>query len=101
MGKTAKIWVRLLWDDHRVRWHEQADDARIRAAFASMAANCIRWPVPAKFWEHLKNRPAPKAASTLMGPGCGREREAEVLRCRDRWLADLGLNIAGEPVEPR
>lgn len=99
VGKTAKLWVRLLWDDRRVRWHQEADDARIRAAFASMAATLTRWPAPAKFWEHLKDRPKPKASETLLNPQWGREREAEALACRDRWLADLGLNQWGEPLE--
>jgi hypothetical protein len=99
VGKTAKLWTRLLWDDKRQVWHEQADHKRIRAAFAGIAATVTRWPAPAKFWDHLKPREKPPAGTTLMGPTCGREREADALRCRDRWLRDLGINAAGEPLE--
>ena len=99
VGNTAKLWVRLLWDKPRNGWHEQADAPRLRKAFASIAETCKRWPSPAVFLEHLPKRDEPK--TTMIGAGWGREREADALRCRDRWLADLGLNIAGEPVEPR
>lgn len=99
VGKTAKLWSRLLWDDKRQAWHEQADNARIRAAFAGIAATCTRWPAPAKFWEHLKPREKPPASTTLMGPTCGREREAEALAGMRRQFRELGRNQWGEVVE--
>lgn len=101
VGKTAKLWVRLLWDDRRVSWHEQADDKRMRAAFAGIAATCTRWPAPAKFWDHLKDRPKPAAGSALMGPRCGREREDEALAGMRRQFRELGRNEWGEVVEPQ
>lgn len=99
VGKTARLWVRLLWDDKRVVWHELADDARIRAAFASMAATCTRWPAPAKFWDHLKARPKPKPSTTLMDPRAGRENEPEVLRRMYAQFAELGLDRNGDPLD--
>lgn len=99
--KTAKLWVRLIWDDHRVSWHQQADDARIRATFASIAANVTRWPAPAKFWEHLKERPRPPASSTLMHPRAGRENEPEVLANMVKQFAEFGRDRWGNVVEPQ
>lgn len=95
---TAKLWVRLLWEKPRAGWHEEADSPRLRAAFKSIAESCKRFPSPAVFWEHLPKRQQPKA-HTAIGYGWGRERQAEALKARDAWLADLGLDHAGEPLE--
>ena len=94
LDKTAQLWVRLLWDDRRVQWHEQADDARIRAAFASMGAACKRWPTPAVFWEHLPKREAPRGK--MLGAGYGRERQAEALAHMQGWLESLGRDRNGD-----
>jgi hypothetical protein len=98
VGKTAKLWVRLLWDKPRSGWHEQADSERIRNAFAAIAETCRRWPSPAVFWDLLPKRAEPNPNTTI-GPGWGREREREALQARDAWLKQLGLNHAGEPLE--
>jgi hypothetical protein len=95
VGKTARLWVRLLWDDPRVRWHEEADTPRIREAFRSMASGCNRWPAPAKFWEHVRDRPKP-TGKQLFGPEFGREREREALHLRKLWLESLGRDHAGD-----
>lgn len=97
VGKTAQLWVRLLWDKPRGGWYEKLDDQRIRGAFASIAHTCGRWPSPNVFWEHLPRRPEPEKG-TAIGPGYGREREAEALACRDRWLEQLGLDHSGNRV---
>lgn len=100
VGKTGRLWARLLWDNPRVKWHMDADSDRIRKAFASMASNIRRWPAPAVFWEHLPDRPAPKTKA-LIGPDWGRERQPEALACMRRQFADMGFdefgNRLGEP----
>lgn len=99
VGKTAKLWVRLLWDKPHSGWREDLDAPRIRAAFEDIANSCRRWPSPEVFWSRLPKRPEPNAKTTI-GPGWGRERQRDALACRDRWLAQLGLNHAGEPLNP-
>lgn len=99
VGKTAQLWIRLLWDDRRAKWNEQADDTRIRAAFASMAAALNRWPAPAKFWEHLKDRPKPRGGTALMDPRAGRENEAEALSNMVRQFEELGRDRHGDLIE--
>jgi len=94
VGKTAQLWVRLLWDKPRSGWHEQADGPRIRKAFAAIAETRTRWPSPAVFWDVLPKRAEPSA--TLIGAGFGREREREALACRQRWLHDLGRENSGD-----
>jgi hypothetical protein len=98
VGNTSRLWVRLLWDKPRSGWVQQLDDPRIRQAFASIAETCKRWPSPAVFWDHLPKRPEPKRG-TAIGPGWGRERQREADEARDRWLAELGYDAAGNRIE--
>ena len=98
VGKTATLWVRLLWTKPRAGWHEEADSQRLRDGFKSIAETCKRFPSPAVFLEHLPKRQQPKA-HTAIGYGWGRERQAEALEARGWWLESLGLNEAGEPLE--
>lgn len=100
IGKTAALWVRLLWDKPHGGWREDLDARRIRKAFEDIANTCRRFPSPEVFWSKLPPRPAPNPKTTI-GPGWGREREREALEARDRWLASLGLNQAGEPINPQ
>ena len=72
---------------------------RIRAAFREIANSCRRWPSPEVFWSKLPKRPEPNARTTI-GPGWGRERQRDALQCMDRWLAQLGLDRFGEPLNP-
>lgn len=99
MGKTAKLWVRLLWDNPQQRWHEGADSQRIRKAFASLASTVTRWPTPALFWSHLPGREMPPGV-TAIGPGWGRDREEDALAGMRRQFDDLGLDRWGYPKPP-
>lgn len=98
VGKTTRLWLRLLWDKPRSGWVQQLDDPRIRQAFAHIAETSKRWPSPAVFWESLPKRPEPPKGSTI-GAGWGRERQREALECMDRWLAELGYDRTGSPVD--
>jgi hypothetical protein len=101
VGKTARIWERMLWEKSYNGWDEGKDDPRIRAAFKSIAHRCKRWPNPAVFWEHLPNRPAVASASgSTLDPDWGRERERDVFACMDRWCASLGIDRMGNPLNP-
>lgn len=93
---TTRVWAFDLWEDRRRFWHEEADLPCIQKAFAGMRSSCSRWPSQAKFWDCLPNRAEPKVKT--IGPGWGREREADALRCMDRWLADLGIDRWGNPL---
>lgn len=96
VGKTARLWVALLWERQRGGWRQDIDDPRIRQAFATLAQSRTRWPSPAVFWEALPKRPEPE--HKLLGPGWGREREAEALAGMRRWLRSLGLDEHGNPI---
>lgn len=98
LGKSGQLWVRLLWDDRRVRWHEEADSQRIRDAFRGMASTCTRWPAPSRFWEHLSDRPKGNP-NQILGPDWGRERQAEALAAMVPWLESLGMDRNGNRVE--
>ena len=97
VGKTAKLWVRLLWEKRD--WHEVSDRQRIRDGFASMANDCKRWPAPATFWEHLP-RPEPRKLGGRMEAHEGRERQAEALECQRLQFADLGRDRWGNVISP-
>lgn len=99
VGKTTKLWVRLLWDKPHSGWREDLDAPRIRQAFQDIANSCRRWPSPEVFWSRLPKRPEPNAKTTI-GPGWGRERQREALECQARWLASLGLDRNGDPLNP-
>ena len=97
VGKTAKLWVRLLWE--KADWHETPDAPRIKQGFASMANDCKRWPAPATFWDHLP-KPEPRSAGGPMKPHEGRERQAEALECMYRQFAELGRDRWGTLIKP-
>ena len=93
---TAALWTGDLWGNRKRYWHQDLDTGCIRQAFATLRQTCRRWPTESAFWDALPNRPAPK--NLQIGPGWGREREADALACRDRWLADLGYDRTGAPI---
>ena len=97
VGKTAQLWVRLLWDKPHGGWHQDVDVPRIRKAFSEIAETCTRWPSPAVFWEKLPRRAAPDPKTTI-GPGWGRERQREADQCMAAWLKDLGYDRSGDPI---
>lgn len=97
VGKTTKLWVRLLWDKPHGGWREDLDAPRIRLAFQDIANSCRRWPSPEVFWSRLPKRPEPNARTTI-GPGWGRERQREALECMYRQFAELGLDRWGSPI---
>lgn len=54
---TASVWCYALW--RRRAWHETRDAARIRDAFAGIAATHRRWPAPVDLLAHLPEAPQP------------------------------------------
>ena len=55
--------VMLAWLDallvRNSNWQQDADAARVREAFRSLAASAQRWPAPAQWFEHLRPRAQP------------------------------------------
>jgi hypothetical protein len=94
---TGEVWVRDLWDSRRRYWMEDGDVQCIRQAFATLRQTCTRWPTPAKFWDALP--PRPHGEQKLLGPGWGREREAEALACMREWCKDRGFTTAGDRIQ--
>jgi hypothetical protein len=99
VGKTARIWVRVLWNKPHGGWHQDTDTPRIRQAFSDIAETCVRWPQPAVFWDKLPRRPSPTKQAAAVGPDWGRERQREADQCMAAWLRDLGYTRAGDPIE--
>lgn len=100
VGKTARLWVRLLRE--KCEWREPTDAKRVKQAFASIANDCRRWPAPATFWDHLPPREEiHRAPGKGLHPDWGRERQAEALACMYRTFAEMGRdrwgNVIAEP----
>lgn len=45
IGKTAAVWVQVLWG-RPVAWQQERDTERIASAFADLARTADRWPAP-------------------------------------------------------
>lgn len=97
--KTAKLWVRVLWQKPHGGWDKDADTSRIRAAFSDIAENCVKWPQPAVFWDKLPRRPSPTKQAAAVGPDWGRERQREADQGMAAWLRDIGYTRDGDPIE--
>lgn len=78
---TLEVWLLALWK--RQRWSEEQDAERIRSAFASLFANCERWPAPATLLQEMQPRfekPAlPRPALTDEQRAEGRKRVDQIL----------------------
>lgn len=102
LDKTAKLWVKLLWEKPRSGWDEEKDNARIRKAFFHIANTAKRWPSPTVFWECLEDRAPPKKefkGDGQLEPEWGRERQTEALEAMDAWCRSLGIDRWGNPLE--
>lgn len=53
---TQQTWIETLWDAP-VGWDAELDAPRLRAAFARLAREADRWPIPRQLLEAMPKRP--------------------------------------------
>lgn len=93
------MWVRLLWEKSRNSWNREHDEARILAAFQSMALDLKHWPAPAVFFDHLPARePVRSKLGQKLDADWGRERQAEALAGMIQQFADMGFDRNGNRI---
>jgi hypothetical protein len=84
---TQQTWIDTLWSAP-VGWDAEQDALRLRAAFARLAREADRWPVPRQLLEAMPARPPrPRLAAPPMS-------EAQVARNRQRlaeMMRELGV----------
>lgn len=90
----ASIWVNTLWNTTRRDWHMEADTPCIRAAFATLAGTCHRWPAPAKFWEVLPSRASSEQTALPARIFSMEERRENI-----RKLREIGEKLLGGKAE--
>lgn len=76
---VAAVWIEVL-SKHQ-RWQE-ADLARVNAAFASLMATATDWPAPRHFLDHLPPKPKPQS---IAPPPPSPEQRAQI----EQMLKDL------------
>lgn len=84
---TVQTWIDALWQQP-IGWDAELDVQRIRGAFARLAGNADRWPVPRQLLEQLPERPQrPRLPKPPMSDAQRRRNKARL----KQMLRELGM----------